>query len=38
MIENKKEIKNIVKQNYEFNEWKNIFYKSIKDLLFVNSE
>ena len=29
----KKEIKNQAKQNYDFIEWKNIFYKSIRDLL-----
>ena len=29
----KKEIKNQDKQKYDFSEWKNIFYKSMKDLL-----
>jgi len=28
-----KEIKNQVNKNYDFDEWKNIFYKSIRDLL-----
>ena len=29
MIGNKKEIKSQVKQNYDYDEWKDIFYKSI---------
>ena len=29
----RKKIKNQVKQNYDFSEWKNIFHKSVKDLL-----
>ena len=31
--DNYKKIKNQVKQNYDFDEWKGIFYKNITDLL-----